>query len=116
MGMIWWDLYNSHSLNHSRPHLVEIISSNFVVVSNLTFLNAPAYSIHPVYCRYIFFLLLDTYFATKTISNIDNVSFNFMQQCTYSKHFNLYSSRFPLYCWYSTRFVTCYGLNFSSSL
>ncbi|XP_058723515.1 probable polygalacturonase [Vicia villosa] len=50
MGMVWWEWYNSHSLNHSRPHLVEIISSDFVVVSNLTFLNAPAYSIHPVYC------------------------------------------------------------------
>ncbi|CAL5184343.1 unnamed protein product [Lathyrus oleraceus] len=50
MGSVWWEWYNSHSLNHSRPHLVEIISSNSVVVSNLTFLNAPAYSIHPVYC------------------------------------------------------------------
>lgn len=49
-GMVWWDWFKSHSLNHSRPHLVEIISSDFVVVSNLTFLNAPAYSIHPVYC------------------------------------------------------------------
>ncbi|GAU33851.1 hypothetical protein TSUD_393590 [Trifolium subterraneum] len=50
-GMVWWEWYKSHSLNHSRPHLVEIISSDSVVVSNLTFLNAPAYSIHPVYCR-----------------------------------------------------------------
>lgn len=49
-GLVWWDLFNSHSLNYSRPHLVEIIASDLVVVSNLTFLNAPAYNIHPVYC------------------------------------------------------------------
>lgn len=54
MGMVWWEWYSSHSLNHSRPHLVEIVASDNVVVSNLTFLNAPAYSIHPVYCRYIY--------------------------------------------------------------
>ncbi|XP_038721377.1 probable polygalacturonase isoform X1 [Tripterygium wilfordii] len=49
-GSVWWDWFNSHSLNYSRPHLVEIIDSQYVVVSNLTFLNAPAYNIHPVYC------------------------------------------------------------------
>uniref|UniRef100_A0A2P2PJT6 Rhamnogalacturonase A/B/Epimerase-like pectate lyase domain-containing protein n=1 Tax=Rhizophora mucronata TaxID=61149 RepID=A0A2P2PJT6_RHIMU len=49
-GSIWWDWFNSHSLNHSRPNLVEFVDSDYVVVSNLTFLNAPAYSIHPVYC------------------------------------------------------------------
>ncbi|XP_028756675.1 probable polygalacturonase [Neltuma alba] len=50
MGTAWWDKFNSHSLNYSRPHLVEIVASEYVVVSNLTILNAPAYSIHPVYC------------------------------------------------------------------
>ncbi|KAL9400847.1 hypothetical protein Peur_004696 [Populus x canadensis] len=49
-GSVWWDWFESHSLNYSRPHLVEFTSSDYVVVSNLTFLNAPAYSIHPVYC------------------------------------------------------------------
>ncbi|KAH1209098.1 putative polygalacturonase [Glycine max] len=53
MGMVWWDWYSTHSLNHSRPHLVEIVASDYVVVSNLTFLNAPAYSIHPVYCSHV---------------------------------------------------------------
>ncbi|CAL0309273.1 unnamed protein product [Lupinus luteus] len=52
-GSIWWELFGSHSLNYSRPHLVEIVASEFVVVSNLTFLNAPAYSIHPVYCSHV---------------------------------------------------------------
>ncbi|KDP27854.1 hypothetical protein JCGZ_18934 [Jatropha curcas] len=49
-GSVWWDWFNSHSLNYSRPHIVEFIESERVVVSNLTFLNAPAYNIHPVYC------------------------------------------------------------------
>ncbi|KAL4643041.1 putative polygalacturonase isoform X1 [Castanea sativa] len=49
-GSVWWDWYSSHSLNYSRPHLVEFVASDYVVVSNLTFLNAPAYNIHPVYC------------------------------------------------------------------
>ncbi|XP_038683685.1 probable polygalacturonase isoform X2 [Tripterygium wilfordii] len=49
-GSVWWELFNSHSLNFSRPHLVELIDSNDIVVSNLTFLNSPAWNIHPVYC------------------------------------------------------------------
>uniref|UniRef100_A0A7N0UHG4 Polygalacturonase n=1 Tax=Kalanchoe fedtschenkoi TaxID=63787 RepID=A0A7N0UHG4_KALFE len=52
-GSTWWDKYNSHSLNYSRPHLVEFISCNYTAVSNVTFLNAPAYNIHPVYCSYV---------------------------------------------------------------
>ena len=50
-GSYWWDSFLTHTLNHSRPNLVEIVESVGVVVSNLTFLNAPAYTIHPVYCR-----------------------------------------------------------------
>ncbi|KAF7813527.1 putative polygalacturonase isoform X1 [Senna tora] len=50
MGMVWWEKFSSHSLNYSRPHLVEIVESENVLVSNLTLLNAPAFSIHPVYC------------------------------------------------------------------
>ncbi|KAJ6319030.1 hypothetical protein OIU76_014385 [Salix suchowensis] len=49
-GYVWWDWFESDSLNYSRPHLVEFTSSDHVLVSNITFLNAPAYSIHPVYC------------------------------------------------------------------
>ncbi|GLT32567.1 hypothetical protein SLA2020_072250 [Shorea laevis] len=49
-GSVWWDWFTSHSLNYSRPHLVEFISSEKILVSNITFRNAPAYNIHPVYC------------------------------------------------------------------
>ncbi|XP_021291411.1 probable polygalacturonase isoform X1 [Herrania umbratica] len=49
-GSVWWEWFTSHSLNYSRPHLVEFVSSEDILVSNITFLNAPAYNIHPVYC------------------------------------------------------------------
>ncbi|XP_043708837.1 probable polygalacturonase isoform X2 [Telopea speciosissima] len=49
-GSVWWELFNSRSLNYSRPHLVECIGCKNVVISNLTFLNSPAWNIHPVYC------------------------------------------------------------------
>lgn len=52
-GSFWWKGFISHTLNYSRPHLVEIVESVGVVVSNLTFLNAPAYNIHPVYCSHV---------------------------------------------------------------
>ena len=53
-GSVWWENFSSHSLNYSRPHIVEFISSNDIIISNLTFLNSPAWNIHPVYCRYSF--------------------------------------------------------------
>lgn len=48
-GSVWWEWSKSHSLNYSRPHLVELVNSTDVVISNLTFLNSPGWSIHPVY-------------------------------------------------------------------
>ncbi|XP_009624502.2 probable polygalacturonase [Nicotiana tomentosiformis] len=49
-GSIWWEMFNSHSLNYTRPHLVEFVSSKNVVISNLTLLNAPGWNIRPAYC------------------------------------------------------------------
>ncbi|KAK9076556.1 hypothetical protein SSX86_004890 [Deinandra increscens subsp. villosa] len=49
-GSIWWDRYGSSTLNYSRPHIVEFINSKDIVISNITFLNSPAWTIHPVYC------------------------------------------------------------------
>ncbi|RRT68008.1 hypothetical protein B296_00023225, partial [Ensete ventricosum] len=48
-GTVWWEWFRTHSLNYSRPHLLEFVSSSDIVISNLTFLNPPAWSIHPVY-------------------------------------------------------------------
>ncbi|XP_022979780.1 probable polygalacturonase isoform X3 [Cucurbita maxima] len=53
-GLVWWNWFSSHSLNYSRPHLVEFEDSKYIVVSNLTFLNTPAYNIHPVYCSNVY--------------------------------------------------------------
>lgn len=49
-GSVWWDYFHSHSLNYSRPHLIELVNSDGVLISNLTFLNPPAWAIHQVYC------------------------------------------------------------------
>ncbi|XP_044485468.1 probable polygalacturonase [Mangifera indica] len=60
-GSIWWEWFNSHNLKYSRPHLVEFVTSENIVVSNLTFLNAPAYNIHPVYCSNVHIQNLSVY-------------------------------------------------------
>ncbi|KAG6525700.1 hypothetical protein ZIOFF_015666 [Zingiber officinale] len=52
-GLVWWEWFNSRTLNYSRPHVLELVNSTDVFVSNLTFLNSPAWSIHPVYCSNI---------------------------------------------------------------
>ncbi|KAJ4968047.1 hypothetical protein NE237_014748 [Protea cynaroides] len=49
-GSVWWESVSSHSLNYSRPSLVECIGCKEVVILNLTFLNSPSWNIHPVYC------------------------------------------------------------------
>lgn len=48
-GAIWWDWFHNHTLNFTRPHLVELRSSTDIVIANLTFLNSPFWNIHPVY-------------------------------------------------------------------
>ncbi|GJZ79456.1 probable polygalacturonase [Tanacetum coccineum] len=49
-GSIWWESFNSNTLNHSRPHIIEFINSKDIVISNITFLNPFAWTIHSVYC------------------------------------------------------------------
>lgn len=50
-GSIWWDWFRKEELNYTRPHLVELMNSTGLIISNLTFLNSPFWNIHPVYCR-----------------------------------------------------------------
>uniref|UniRef100_A0A0D9ZFE3 Pectate lyase superfamily protein domain-containing protein n=3 Tax=Oryza TaxID=4527 RepID=A0A0D9ZFE3_9ORYZ len=52
-GAIWWDWFHSNTLNYTRPHLVELMYSTDVVISNLTFKNSPFWNIHPVYCSQV---------------------------------------------------------------
>ncbi|KAK3026935.1 hypothetical protein RJ639_040341 [Escallonia herrerae] len=51
-GSVWWNWFQNKTLNYTRPHLVELINSTEVLISNLTFLNSPFWNIHPVYCRF----------------------------------------------------------------
>uniref|UniRef100_A0A2P2Q2W6 Polygalacturonase n=1 Tax=Rhizophora mucronata TaxID=61149 RepID=A0A2P2Q2W6_RHIMU len=52
-GSIWWDWFRNQTLNYTRPHLVEFMNSSGIVISNLTFLNSPFWTIHPVYCSHV---------------------------------------------------------------
>ncbi|RYR52279.1 hypothetical protein Ahy_A06g027204 isoform A [Arachis hypogaea] len=51
-GSIWWSLFRNKTLDYTRPHLVELMNSAGVLISNLTFLDSPFWNIHPVYCRF----------------------------------------------------------------
>ncbi|KAL5752158.1 hypothetical protein ACOSP7_022336 [Xanthoceras sorbifolium] len=49
-GKMWWELWWNRTLKHTRGHLVEIMNSHDILISNLTFRNSPFWTIHPVYC------------------------------------------------------------------
>ncbi|CAH9109824.1 unnamed protein product, partial [Cuscuta europaea] len=49
-GKMWWDLWWNRTLKNTRGHLVELVNSNNILISNLTFLNSPFWNVHPVYC------------------------------------------------------------------
>lgn len=52
-GSMWWERFRNKTLDYTRPHLVELMNSTGVVISNLTFLNSPFWTIHPVYCSHV---------------------------------------------------------------
>ncbi|XP_020213175.1 probable polygalacturonase isoform X1 [Cajanus cajan] len=52
-GSIWWSRFRNKTLDYTRPHLVELMNSTGVLISNLTFLNSPFWTIHPVYCSQV---------------------------------------------------------------
>ncbi|KAE8690082.1 Pectin lyase-like superfamily protein isoform 2 [Hibiscus syriacus] len=49
-GQMWWELWWNRTLNHTRGHLVELMNSQYILISNLTFQNSPFWTIHPIYC------------------------------------------------------------------
>ncbi|KAJ8769092.1 hypothetical protein K2173_000867 [Erythroxylum novogranatense] len=49
-GRMWWELWWNRTLEHTRGHLVELMNSRNIFISNLTFCNSPFWTIHPVYC------------------------------------------------------------------
>ncbi|CAA0830229.1 Pectin lyase-like superfamily protein [Striga hermonthica] len=48
-GKMWWDLWWNKTLKHTRGHLVELVNSRNILISNLTFRDSPFWTIHPVY-------------------------------------------------------------------
>jgi len=50
-GSVWWDMWKKRTLPFTRPHLLELMYSTDVVVSNVVFQDSPFWNIHPVYCR-----------------------------------------------------------------
>ncbi|XP_039137605.1 probable polygalacturonase isoform X2 [Dioscorea cayenensis subsp. rotundata] len=49
-GRMWWDLWWNRTLKYTRGHLLELMNSKNILIFNLTFLNSPFWTIHPVYC------------------------------------------------------------------
>ncbi|WVZ99769.1 hypothetical protein U9M48_045021 [Paspalum notatum var. saurae] len=49
-GSVWWDMWKKRTLPFTRPHLLELMYSTDVVVSNLVFQDSPFWNVHPVYC------------------------------------------------------------------
>lgn len=49
-GKMWWELWWNRTLEHTRGHLLELMNSRNIFISNLTLLNSPFWTIHPVYC------------------------------------------------------------------
>ncbi|PIA34257.1 hypothetical protein AQUCO_03800086v1 [Aquilegia coerulea] len=48
-GALWWQKFKKGKLKYTRPYLIEIMYSDQVQISNLTFLNSPSWNVHPVY-------------------------------------------------------------------
>ncbi|XVF16986.1 hypothetical protein REPUB_Repub10bG0078000 [Reevesia pubescens] len=48
-GRMWWELWWNRTLKHTRGHLLELMNSQNILISNLTFMNSPFWTIHPIY-------------------------------------------------------------------
>ncbi|KAF8675943.1 hypothetical protein HU200_047442 [Digitaria exilis] len=49
-GSVWWDMWKKGTLPFTSPHLLELMSSSDIIVSNVVFQDSPLWNIHPVYC------------------------------------------------------------------
>ncbi|KAF3793213.1 putative polygalacturonase [Nymphaea thermarum] len=72
-GEIWWKMFRSKQLNYTRGYLVELMHSDGIVISNLTFVNSTAWNIHPVYSRNIIVKGV-TILASLTSPNTDGIN------------------------------------------
>ncbi|EPS74464.1 glycoside hydrolase family 28 protein, partial [Genlisea aurea] len=52
-GETWWKRHLKNELNHTRGPLIELMWSRDIVVSDVTLLNSPFWTLHPYDCRNI---------------------------------------------------------------
>lgn len=71
-GAVWWKLHANGSLDYTRGHMVELMYSQDIIISNVTFKNSPFWNIHPVYCRNVLIQYL-TILAPIESSNTDGI-------------------------------------------
>ena len=51
-GQVWWDKYHAKELTYTRGYLLELVYSRDIIISNVTFVDAPSWNLHPTYCKY----------------------------------------------------------------
>ncbi|XP_020228854.1 probable polygalacturonase isoform X1 [Cajanus cajan] len=71
-GSVWWNKFWNKTLDYTRPHLVELMNSTGVLISNITFLNSPFWTIHPVYCSNVIIRNV-TILAPQSSPNTDGI-------------------------------------------
>ncbi|KAK8945889.1 putative polygalacturonase [Platanthera guangdongensis] len=64
-GQFWWDKFHKKELNSTRGYLLELMFSEYIVISNLTFVNSSAWNLHPVYCKSVFFTHITCFYISK---------------------------------------------------
>ncbi|KAL6498798.1 hypothetical protein OROGR_028345 [Orobanche gracilis] len=72
-GGLWWQQFHRKKLKYTRPYLIEIMHSQHIQISNLTFLNSPSWNIHPVYSSDIIMQGI-TILAPVTSPNTDGIN------------------------------------------
>ncbi|KAL6560344.1 hypothetical protein OROGR_003903 [Orobanche gracilis] len=72
-GALWWQQFHRKKLKYTRPYLIEIMHSQHIQISNLTFLNSPSWNIHPVYSSDIIMQGI-TILAPVTSPNTDGIN------------------------------------------
>eukprot|EP00850_Spirogloea_muscicola_P001113 SM000004S14983 [mRNA] locus=s4:617698:619152:+ [translate_table: standard] len=50
-GRAWWKRAEAGTLQFTRGHLVELLWTDGLAVSNITLLNSPFWALHPAYCN-----------------------------------------------------------------
>uniref|UniRef100_A0A0E0GG44 Pectate lyase superfamily protein domain-containing protein n=1 Tax=Oryza nivara TaxID=4536 RepID=A0A0E0GG44_ORYNI len=49
-GQVWWEKFHAKELTYTRGYLLELLYSNNIIISNVTFVDSPSWNLHPTYC------------------------------------------------------------------